>query len=1284
MQAIFSRLTLMLVIGLVLGLSMSVHATETENQTIRLLPTPNKVTIDGKFNDWDLSGGIFACGDVEHLRDKLSCWFYVMYDQNNVYMLVRWTDDTPMNNPGLVSGDMGFQGDCLQARMVTVPDDPAKFRTSHITAWCGRDGKDVIDVAWGDRFDEGSIRDAKTQGGQQAFLMNSDKKGYVQELSIPWKLLAKDPNYSPKPGEKVIITLEPNFSTDSKFRISVKDILRAGIIPDRVFTFGSKAVWGFGAILAKGHVVPQPLRLADNRELPVKLGPDGSPAVDWSRVYATQKMEGFAKITFTMPEDGFVSLNIKNADGQVVRQLLTANFFSKGPHTVLWDGLTNMSYLKPGEVVPAGAYTWNAIWHKGIGARLVGWADNSGKAPFDSPNGNWGGDMGGPVSVATDGERMFLGWDASEAGKALVCTDLDGHVQWRHKRGGFGGARMLAFDNGIVYVYDNDNVIFRLDAKKGGYSAWNGREEATLEIAPLLKPFVPAGSKDVPTPAGIDAANGKLYLSYEAGNLVAVLDGATGALVKTLPVAAPGDLEVGADKQLYVISAHAAIVRIDPETGKTDTIVPTIAHACSLALDAKGAIYVGLSEPENQVKVFTPAGILDHTIGKAGGRPPIGPWEKDGMLHIAGMRVDTQGKLWVMEEDENPRRISVWNGQSGAFMKEFFGPTNYGAGGGAISPLDHYMMVGHGAEWKLNKETGTAECVSNFYRGGMANSRFGVGANHRLYLAVCADNWRPNPVNIFERLADGAWKLRTTISPIKGGVRVWADANDDQQVQPDEVQDYQINLGGTWINGWYMPMTQSLTFYGQDYRIAVTGYTACGAPLYDLSKAKFLPGPADKYARGGMSAQRGIGSEDGKLIVYNGLYGEAHSDFPCYDIETGKLKWSYPNTFVGVHGGHSAPPPQTGLIRGAYDLVGTAKLPDPIGDVFVIATDKGEWHMLNGEGFYLTKFFEADPFKIQWPDPAVPGAVMDTTPPGMGAEDFGGSIIATDDGQLYLQAGKCAFIQDKVVGLETVKRLGTGKLTVSAKNLLVARLLREKLVQKAAPTRIANLKKGAVTFTSDLRKDFTLEKPMLEFGKDDARIETALAYDETNLYLGWHVADNTPWVNGATEPPVMYCSGDTVDFQLGTDPKAEKSRTEAALGDLRLSIGNFHGVPTAVIYRRIAADKHPRKFYSGVVQQGYEMQSVMVLGPDTKIVVKVDALNKRYIVEAAIPLKTLGVKLTPGLTLTGDIGVTYSDPDGKDTVLRTYWNNQATGLVADEVYELEMQPANWGKLIFED
>ena len=307
---------------------------------------------------------------------------------------------------------------------------------------------------------------------------------------------------------------------------------------------------------------------------------------------------------------------------------------------------------------------------------------------------------------------------------------------------------------------------------------------------------------------------------------------------------------------------------------------------------------------------------------------------------------------------------------------------------------------------------------------------------------------------------------------------------------------------------------------------------------------------------------------------------------------------------------------------------------------------------------------------------------MDSTPPGMGAEDFGGSIAVTKDGQLYLQAGKTAYINLRVTGLESVQRLPGGSLRVEPSDLATARAIRERLLQASVGTKQATVAGRTVTFSGDLRKDFAIREP-IAFEKTRAdRVEAALAYDATNLYVGWHVTDATPWVNGASDPAQMYALGDTVDLQLGTDAKADEKRDKPVLGDLRLSIGNLQGKPTAVVYRPVAAagDRAPRKFFSGVVRDGYEMQSVKVL-PEARIQVKLD--RGGYTVEAAIPLAALGLAPAKGLKLRGDLGATFGDPAGKDTILRSHWSNQATGLVADEVYELMLEPKNWGVILFE-
>jgi len=253
---------------------------------------------------------------------------------------------------------------------------------------------------------------------------------------------------------------------------------------------------------------------------------------------------------------------------------------------------------------------------------------------------------------------------------------------------------------------------------------------------------------------------------------------------------------------------------------------------------------------------------------------------------------------------------------------------------------------------------------------------------------------------------------------------------------------------------------------------------------------------------------------------------------------------------------------------------------------------------------------------------------------------------------------------------------------VTVADLAKATACRDKLLQASVGTKMVTAKKATVTFTGDLRTDFAAKEP-LTFQKTNAdRVEAAIAWDDTHLYLGWQVNDATPWVNGASEPAQMYAMGDTVDFQLGTDPAADAKRDKPVLGDLRLSIGYLGGKPTAVVYRPVAAEKAPKKFFSGVWRDGVEYDSVLTLA-DAKIEVKADAAKKRYVVEAAIPLAALGLKPASGLTLSGDFGATFGDAAGKDTVLRSHWNNQATGIVADEVAELQLEPKNWGRIILE-
>ncbi len=1281
-----SRSLLASVLAMMAATSAPVHATETENLNLQILPAPGKMTIDGKFDDWDLSGGIFACGDVEHQRTISGVWINGMYDKDNLYLLAHFVDATPMNNPGSIKGSYGFNGDCLQFRVVTAFGTPLE-RISHWTCWSDHDGLDVMGATYGKKFNEGNA-DAKTSGGQQAFIKDADGKGYVQEMSIPWKMLTRE-GVTLKPGDQIMITVEPNFSINGVGRLTIKDIFKPNVGIDRVFTFQGPACWGYGSLETKGHVKPRPVRLSDGREFAVSFE-KGLPVIDWAGLIKSSEPDGFKVIKFNLPEDGYVSLNIFDSKGAVARQLLMTDFLTKGPHEVKWDGLATPSVRRPGQIVSAGEYHWEAIYHTGIGLRLKGWADSGGVTPWDGNDGrgSWGADHGNPVAAASDDKQIYLGWISGEGGKPLVATDLDGRVRWKNIRGGIAGATLLASDGSTLYAFNPQSqyaavAIYRLDAKSGNYTEWSSLKSTDLTIQKLLGDEIGKGKN----PSGLAAKGGRVFISVSALNKLLVVDANTGELIKQIDIEKPGSVQTRDGKQVDVLTSGRNIVSVDVDGGEIKPIVAVPLKdkewVSAIATDKDGNLYASVRDGREQVLVFSREGQLLRAIGREGGRALVGPWNPDGMLVPSGITVDAKGKLWVTENDGTPRRISVWDAATGKFLKEFFGGSAYGAGGGAINPIDPNLMVGQGAEWRLDPNTGKATCIGTLPRIGDANAKFGFGKDHRLYLATTPDSMHgTNPVNIMERLGDGVYKLRTTISRLdKETLKVWADQNDDGVEQPEEAQTYKLPTDlGAWISGWYLPMTQDLTIYGTTYKFGVTGWTACGAPLYDFTKAVKMPEPEKRRGRGGMGAQLGCGSADGHFMLYNGHYGDSYSTFDCYNLDTGTLAWTYPNNFVGVHGSHQAGGPEPGLIRGAFDIVGSVQFPAPLGNLWLIPTNKGEWHILNDKGFYISKLFESDPMKWSYPEFAVPGAVLDSCPPGAGEEAFGGSLTKADDGKLYIQVGHTSFWNVEVVGLETVKAIPGSTITLTEDDLKTAQTYYNRGLQESVGIKSVAVRHFTPTFTGEIAKDFANTNIQAYKKQDNASARTVLSWDEQNLYVAWEVKDETPWVNGADAPEFMYITGDTVDIQLGTDPNAPKTRKEAVLGDLRLSIGNFKGKPTAVVYRRVATEKNPKMFSSGVVK-AYTMESVTTLA-DAKIEATADKKKRQYVVEAAIPLASLGLKITDDMKIRGDFGVTHGDKATNRTVLRTYWSNQSTGIVSDAVYELQMEPGNWGDLTF--
>ena len=1295
--AAWARLT---ATALLMAAGLTATAIETENNTLPVLPTPGTIVVDGKTDDWDLSSGVFACGEVEHLRDQYSLWFHAMYDADAIYLLARWKDPTPLNNTEGVGGH-GFNGDSLQVRFDMERKTPGRA-TTWWDFWRDCAGTDVAERAspgaangLPDNAITQPLPRAAEKGARQAFRVDADGKGYVQEIAIPWRLFIAS-GKPPQTGESFAMTIEPNFTAGAFGRISTKDIFNADVSrPNRVFTCVTYADWGKATLMAKGGAAPQPVRLADGRTFSVTMK-DGKPVVDWTGLIRRFEWPGFKPITFEMPFDGYVSLNIIGPDGVVARHLLNWDQRVKGAHTVQWDGLGDAVHRTPGQPLLAGDYTWQAIAHPGATLTFRGCASSASRVPWVAGSKDlWLGDHGVPTAVVTDGERMILACNGAEGGRHLIATDFEGTLLWSlQNTSGSTDPEVIAVDGASVYVAhpatsyipgaagNTTVLITKVNAKTGVYEPWSG-EEGRNHILKRVDVFGENGPAQL---NGLDVRNGTLYGTTDSGLIL--LDAATGGLRQRWPLSGAGVIKVRDVNTAYVIRG-ADILIVNTADGSSRPFVTGLASPRSLTVDKQNRVLVSLGEPSHQVVVYDADGKQVARIGEAGGRG-IGPWQSRRMYQPAGIAVDPLGKLWVMERDPHPKRVTLWNLADGSLVKELFGPTHYGASGGVINPRDPDLMVGEGCEWRLDPKSGRSACVGTFDRSYHNFATFREGANGRLYLYTVKGEYGVGSLQAWERRGDADFikrmEMRTTgnYATSTGRTELWVDGNGDGKEQPDEMQSRDGAVLCWGSNGWSLNLGPDLALYAQDWQdkklkaLPSTGFSACGAPKYDLASLRPMPEAMSAgYERNYSCAQP---SADKRTILLN-LRVEGHPAeyvWHGFDLASGKLLWTYPNPYSQVHGSHKAPAPDAGLFRGAYGPIGAVSAKG-VGDFWIINGNLGEWNAITADGFFLTRLFNGNPFEWQWPDEAVPGADMTNTPCGCGGEDFGGSATQSKDGRIFLQAGKEDIWNLLLTGLDQTIRLPGGTLTLSGAEIKQAQSLRENALQAAATGGKLTVTRGTIAFSGNLDTDFK-GCELAKFQKmADASVRAALVHDDTTLCLGWEVMDSTPWVNSATDISQMYVCGDTVDFQFGADPKADPGRGAAVKGDLRLSIGNYQGKPTAVLYKFISDEKKPRSFTSGVIQN-YQVDWVDVLA---EAVLKVTVEKDRYVVEAAVPLAALGLKPTTGLTLRGDLGVTHADPSGVRTKLRTYWANQQTGLVDDVVFELQLTPRNWGEIRFE-
>ncbi len=212
-------------------------------------------------------------------------------------------------------------------------------------------------------------------------------------------------------------------------------------------------------------------------------------------------------------------------------------------------------------------------------------------------------------------------------------------------------------------------------------------------------------------------------------------------------------------------------------------------------------------------------------------------------------------------------------------------------------------------------------------------------------------------------------------------------------------------------------------------RLKVTGFSPAGAPCYDVMTPESLPAAFSNGYREGSGCA--LPSVDNSRILLNLLVADKRDTYQWagFDLASGKLLWTYPNPYFQVHGSHAAPTPDPGLFRGAFGPVGAAILPG-VGNFWAINGNLGEWNVLSGDGFYVTRLFNGNAFEWLWPK-AAPGADLTDLPPGSGGEDFGGSMTQAVDGKVYIQSGKSGIWNIALSGLERTTSIPGGTVSLS-------------------------------------------------------------------------------------------------------------------------------------------------------------------------------------------------------------------------------------------------------------
>ena len=1299
---------------------------QSQNEGISAVPAPGKVTVDGDLSEWDWSGRISVFAEYS-MRSRYSVDAAAMWDKDYLYLGAKWKDPLPLNSTidPAINPDEGWKADSWQMRIhsdrnlwITVWQfSTRKQSVMHFAYWkndrSARDGTDIKMLVGPDGSAE------LGEGVQMAYKMDADgpsagsgqAKGFSQEIRIPWKLI-----YRTVPEIKAGNTLrmgceflwgDPTGRTWPVHRYA--DNMQAGKT-SREFYWTAVDSWGNITLSGKGNI---PLR---------------------EYVVDTDKIAGTVPVRAVIPKDAArFTVVIEDRDGKRIRTLAAdrdpVDYAVKGtekdgmqPVEVRWDCLNDF-----GKLIEPGTYKVRGMTHKGLSAEYEMCFYNPGTPPWETKDGSgsWGADHSAPVGVAAGGDWTMVSFEVPEGGSGVIGIDPAGQKKWGDRR----GTQKLAGDGKYAYAYVTNwytkETICRYDLKTGKTAAFvlNGKDR-TYDLT--LKEII--GEENPGKLTGIAAQGGKLAVAVDSGK-ICILDASSAAVLQKFNVAKPGDLAFSRDGKLYGV-VDGKVCPIDTASGAVaPPAISGVGKISGLAVDNDGNILVADAGPDSQVKAFSADGKLVYTCGKKGGRPIRGAYDEQGMVKMSSIAVDAKGHVWAVESWNFPRRVSVWS-KDGKLVRDYLGNTGYAGAGcflhdqdstlGYCGPLE-FILDKKAGTWKLNKilwvpdqEKGESFTVDTGSNVGPQRFTANIAGRDREYLYLhdpgcegagqvlfleTGSGWKPVSAicmagQALGSIAHAGLVVKQPEGELAGlnayDMIIWNDGNGDGKIQRLECEiipaikpgdekkrgEAAFRIG----NGWGGRIdTKTLTIYVDGLTaIKPVEIKADGAPVYAYKAFVKLP----MEENGDLVP---VPEEKRLLCLSFKGYAGPTTGMLGIDLGMNKIDWSYPNPYPGVHGSHNATMPKPGLVIGPLKICGVANAGEQAGSVFLMRGNLGQDFIFTTDGLYVGAMFQDGRLPCDTlPDKEsmFKGAPLDNM--SEGGEPFNGWFGKQNDGKIRLTTGwaRQAAMILLINGLDSIRRFTGTEVSVDMPTIVKADQENIARSSKKAEACVYSIKPMAKAPNLDGSLGDWKEIPVLEITREGLpdRAKVRMAYDANNLYISYEVSDSSPWKNEGRNIARLFKTGDSADLQLSVNPDAKKHAQPEA-GDIRVVFAQLENKPAAVLMAPIdkkAAPEAKKSYTSPVGTKVFDRVEALADAD-----VKVKAEGNRYIVEAVLPLKSIGLSPKPGMKIRGDVGFISSDANGLINTARTYWSNRHTNLVSDEPQESWLYPETWGEFSFE-